>query len=222
MSALTPVPTKDHARAHRPERSWYAFAARLLPGKTSAGRWVDLGCGAGEMLELATERGLNGWGLDRVHSSAILSSAEGRCTLVADMERSLPFADGSLDGAVLVETIEHIVRAEQLIDEVARVLRPGGWLVLTTPNVAHLNYRVRALTGHAPKQEGYHLRFFTRRTLARLVRERGFRVDGYASYGRLPLLGRLLGHRAPPFVVPRAFEGILAKHFVWRLTRAGS
>lgn len=220
MPAPTPVPAKDATRRHAPGRSWYDFAARLLPPPDRAGRWVDLGCGAGELLERAAAQGLAGWGLDRVEASAARVLADGRAALVADLERPLPFRDGALDGVALIEAIEHVARAEALVDELRRVLRPGGWLLLTTPNVAHWNYRVRALTGHPPKQEGYHLRFFTRATLARLLGERGFRPDGDASYGRVPLLSRLAAAgrgRGRPFVVWPPLQPLLAKHFVWRL-----
>lgn len=207
-------------RPFAPGRSWYEFAARLLPAPAAAGHWVDLGCGAGELLERAAAAGLGGTGLDRQASSAARVLASGHPALVADLERGLPFRDASLDGAALIEAIEHVARAEALVDELARVLRPGGWLLLTTPNVAHWNYRVRALTGHPPKQEGYHLRFFTRDTLDALLTARGFRREADASYGRVPLLSRLLGRgRGRPFVVPRAFQQLLARHFVWRLRR---
>ncbi|NIP95903.1 MAG: methyltransferase domain-containing protein, partial [Akkermansiaceae bacterium] len=61
-----------------------------------------------------------------------------------------PFASGALAGATLIEVIEHIIQAESLAAELHRVIRPGGWLVLTTPNVVHWTYRFRALTGHPP------------------------------------------------------------------------
>jgi SAM-dependent methyltransferase len=162
-------------------------------------------------------------GLDQVEASAATVASAGHPALVADLERPLPFRDGSLDGVTLIEAIEHVVAAEALVDELHRVLRPGGWLVLTTPNVAHLNYRVRAVTGHPPKQEGYHVRFFTRATLEAMLSARGFTREADASYGRVPLVSRLLAAgrgRGRPFVVPAALQSLLAKHFVWRLRRA--
>lgn len=206
-----------------PGRSWYGFAAQVLPVAEDAGRWVDLGCGAGELLDLAEPQGLTGMGLDQVEASAAAVTSAGHPALVADLERPLPFRDGSLDGVTLIEAIEHVVAAEALVDELHRVLRPGGWLVLTTPNVAHLNYRVRAVTGHPPKQEGYHVRFFTRATLEAMLSARGFTREADASYGRVPLVSRLLAagrNRGRPFVVPAALQSLLAKHFVWRLRRA--
>jgi SAM-dependent methyltransferase len=215
----------DAARKLLPGRSWYRFAARLLPARAGAGRWMDLGCGRGEFLASAADQAGAGLGLDFWENNAVSTRQAGHAALVADLNRPLPLRDASLDGATLIEVVEHIVRAEALVDDLARVLRPGGWLLVTTPNVAHLRYRLRALTGHPPKQEGYHYRFFTRATLDRLFTERGFHCRARASYGTSEVrsrLGRLAGkgakykHRS---IVPEALESVLATHFVWLLQR---
>jgi SAM-dependent methyltransferase len=217
----------DGARQKRPMRPWYAYAGRILPAREIAGRWVDLGCGRGEFLELAAGRGLTGVGVDYWPSNGAAVARAGWLALAADLNRNLPFRDGSLDGASLLEVIEHIVRAEDLVDELARVIRPGGWLIVTTPNVVHVRYRWRALTGHPPKQEGYHYRFFTKKTLGETFERAGFRRCGYASFGKQALLSRLMRvvkrERALKvrYVVPRALESLFAQHFVWRFERVG-
>jgi 2-polyprenyl-3-methyl-5-hydroxy-6-metoxy-1,4-benzoquinol methylase len=125
----------------------------------------------------------------------------------------------------MIEVIEHIVQAEALVAELARVIRPGGWLIVTTPNVVHIAYRWRALTGHPPKQEGYHYRFFTRDTLAEIFAEAGFRLASQASFGKQALLSKLArlagkgSKHKVRYVVPRPLETLFAQHFVWRLER---
>jgi SAM-dependent methyltransferase len=224
--AETSAHASDESRAHNVERPWYTYAARLLPA--SAGRWVDLGCGQGEFLGLARAHGAAGTGVDYWLPNAKSAGGVGRGGVVADLNHRLPFRDASLDGVTLIEVIEHIVRAEGLVDEIARVVRPGGWLIVTTPNVVHLTYRLRALTGHPPKQEGYHYRFFTRDLLRETLETRGFRRTATASFGKQALLSklaRLAGkgrkHKVR-YVVPDALEGLLAQHFVWRLERTAA
>jgi SAM-dependent methyltransferase len=217
----------DPPRRREEQRAWYRFAARLLPEPARGGRWLDLGCGQGELLELAAGRGLCGMGLDYARGNAAAALAAGRPALVADLTRPLPLSDASLDGATLIEVIEHIVNAEALAAELARVIKPGGWLVMTTPNVAHLTYRWRALTGHPPKQEGRHYRFFTRRTLADLFGGAGFVLSARASFGKQALASKLLRpfrgrHYKLRYPVPASLESLLAQHFVWRLERARS
>ena len=211
-------------------RPWYRYAERLVP--TRPGRFLDLGCGRGEFVSgLSVPGDARALGLDRERTNAASAHSEGVPALVADLERPLPIASSSLDGVSLVEVIEHIPGAEALVDEIARVLRPGGWFLVTTPNIAHLTYRIRALTGHPPKQEGYHFRFFTARTLLACIEAGGFRLDARASYGKQALLTKLarLRSKAQPgdrdprdkvrYRVPITLEPLLAQHFVWRFTR---
>lgn len=76
-------------------------------------------------------------------------SADG-CTIVkADLGKPYPFPDGSFDGVLFSEGIEHLDAQVAALREMARVLRPGGFLVVTTPNVLNLAARLGAmLTGH--------------------------------------------------------------------------
>jgi 2-polyprenyl-3-methyl-5-hydroxy-6-metoxy-1,4-benzoquinol methylase len=67
------------------------------------------------------------------------------------------------------ETIEHVRDVQLLLSEIRRVLRPGGTLALTTP--ANLPF------GPSPDPLSPHLRFFTRRSLRRLLHELGFEVQ---------------------------------------------
>jgi 2-polyprenyl-3-methyl-5-hydroxy-6-metoxy-1,4-benzoquinol methylase len=67
------------------------------------------------------------------------------------------------------ETIEHVRDVQLLLSEVRRVLRPGGVLAVTTP--ANLS------VGRRPDPLSPHLRFFTRRSLRRLLGELGFEVE---------------------------------------------
>ncbi len=220
-------PQRDAQRKLLPGRAWYRFVVELLREVGGPrGRWVDLGCGRGELLRrLRAAGGTPGAGLDCFESNAADVLATGNAAVVADLNRPLPFRSAALDGVTLVEVIEHIVRAEQLVAEIARVVRPGGWLLVTTPNVVHFTYRWRALTGHPPKQEGYHYRFFTRDLLERTLREAGFERRRSASFGKQALLSRVARLAGKPagykvrYRVAPAFEPLLAQHFVWLLER---
>ena len=216
------------SRPHDPSRAWYRFASSLFPA--SPGRWADLGCGQGELLARVRASGSSTaratpLALDRSRENAAAARTVGAASLVADLETRLPFADRSLDGASLVEVIEHLPHAEALVEELRRVLRPGGWLLVTTPNVAHWTYRWRGLTGHPPKQEGYHFRFFTQQTLRACLTSRGFHIEARASFGKQALLtklARVAGRDRRDKVryrVPAPLEPLLAQHFVWLLRR---
>ena len=68
--------------------------------------------------------------------------------VVLDMNRSLPFPDGAFDAVTCLEGIEHTHDPRALIREFHRLLRPGGRLVLSTPNIHNLRSRIKfALRG---------------------------------------------------------------------------
>ncbi|MEN3309243.1 MAG: hypothetical protein V7603_5445 [Micromonosporaceae bacterium] len=94
-----------------------------------------------------------------------------------DAARPLPFRDESLAGVVMGDLIEHLYDPRRLLRECHRILRPAGVLVVTTPNLASLQDRMRFLLGHSPRQVDplhpylwLHIRPFTASLLARLLR----------------------------------------------------
>jgi SAM-dependent methyltransferase len=87
----------------------------------------------------------------------------------------LPFADEQFDGILFFETIEHFAQPERLVAELSRVTRPGGIMVLTTPNVLwEPAHALAAITG-LHHSEGPH-RFIRYNRLNRMVRAAGFDV----------------------------------------------
>lgn len=102
----------------------YALCAPLL----GQGRIGDIGCGVGHSYRLLAPRETVGVDLE----PAVLEGQQ-RPTVAADM-RSLPFADGELDGAIAVHSIEHVPDAGRALAELARVVKPGTAVVLVTPN----------------------------------------------------------------------------------------
>ena len=113
---------------------------------------------------------------------------------------------------VAAEVIEHVFDTAALVHEMARVLRPGGWLALTTPNLVALSGRAQLLLGRSPHNVEFdaspgtsgHIRYFTFETLEHLVTSAGLRPLGrwtnvvhFSVLGSSELVGRMrpeLGH----------------------------
>lgn len=118
---------------------------------------LDMGCGKGYLLSrLAEEYRRRGWDpadhLVGVDIDLTGFSAEGIPHREVDLNKPLPFEDGSLDIVLAVEVLEHTRAPYLLLEEVHRVLRPGGMLIFSVPNVMHALSRVSFLfNGH------YHL-----------------------------------------------------------------
>jgi len=106
-------------------RSRYRFAAQFVAGK----RVLDVACGAGFGLEMLRDAGACAIGMDLDFDPL----RGGTSQVQADAAR-LPLSDASMDVIASFETIEHVPNARALVEELRRVLRPGGVLVLSTPN----------------------------------------------------------------------------------------
>src|SRR5260221_9228884 len=112
----------------------YHFAARWVAGK----RVIDVACGEGYGTALLARAATQVTGID-LSADAIAHakrnySALGNASFECAPCTRLPIADGSVDVAVSFETLEHIAEQDAFLDELARVLKPEGLLILSCPN----------------------------------------------------------------------------------------
>lgn len=106
---------------------------RFASGLRGQGPVWDLGCGPGQIARYLHDRGVDAGGLDLAPGMIALARerSPGLAFEVGDL-RALPFADGALAGIAAFYSIIHIPRGEvvEALREMARVLRPGGHLLL--------------------------------------------------------------------------------------------
>ena len=137
---------------------------------------------------------------------------------VSNLEDGLPYPSESFRIVTCLELIEHIARTEDLLQEIYRVLRPSGYLLLSTPNFSFLNNRLHYLLGAPPCNEGVHLRYFTKQRLEFLLSRVGFKIIQRSSYGVIPLLStlttRLFRGNAVLWRVPASLESLCAYDFI--------
>jgi SAM-dependent methyltransferase len=164
-------------RPYRPGMHRFEVLAQHLPAAGSGGKWLDLGGGAGEFSVLVAKQGFEVTLVDGDPRNLANVARLGIQGVLADLNSPLTeFADASFDGVSLIEVVEHIPLAEHLVREAFRVLRPGGLLLLSTPNAVWWRERLRILLGRPPEAEGYHYRFFTVAGARGLCVSAGFRV----------------------------------------------
>jgi cyclopropane fatty-acyl-phospholipid synthase-like methyltransferase len=103
---------------------------------------LDAPCGAGAMVVSLRQRGLDASGADlEPEAQALL----GEHFCLADLNKSLPWPDASFDALFSIEGIEHLENRFRFLREAHRVLKAGGILIITTPNIVSLRSRVRFL-----------------------------------------------------------------------------
>ncbi|NUK21872.1 class I SAM-dependent methyltransferase [Streptomyces lunaelactis] len=163
------------------------------PGRPAA-TVLDVGCGDGSAAATAA-RVLKGhrivgvdWSQDALRRAAPRLSQVVRGELTSG---GLPFASGSADAVLFSEVVEHLVDPDSALDELHRVLRPGGHLMLSTPNLAAWYNRglllagvqpvfsevsLRRIHGRPGSQVVGHLRLYTARALREFVAASGFEV----------------------------------------------
>jgi len=143
--------------------------------------WLDLGCGAGSVLGRAFERGRRDVDADPVRGD--LQEAAGADLRLIDEHGCIPVEHGTIDLVWCSETIEHVADALGLLQEVRRVLKPGGRMLLTTP--AHPWLRRTVLAALRFDQHfdpmGQHVRFFSRMSLLRILEAAGLENAGIRS-----------------------------------------
>jgi SAM-dependent methyltransferase len=189
--------------ARRHERPLQLLAGRLKP----ADRVLDLGCGDGRHAALLARHVRAVVGLD--HQMLPLQFArlliqEGNVALARGDGTHLPLASQAFDGITCFDVIEHLPegRVPGLLAEAYRVLKPGGWFVVTTPNRASLHSR---LWGHRMNQKHYYE--YTLPELAALFSKAGFCVEQTTGiYLPPPVLRPYLEHYANVFPLKHAFR----------------
>lgn len=104
---------------------------------------ADLGCGDGDYSEALTQMGFKVTACDLdVGRFRYRDKIDFK---VCDVTKPLPFENNSFDYVVLAEVIEHLRNPYQVMQELSRILRPGGKMILSTPNILNLKSRIRFL-----------------------------------------------------------------------------
>jgi SAM-dependent methyltransferase len=122
--------------ADRAERFRSALRDRLPAGDPV----LDLGCGSGEISAALAAAGWRVTGTDP--SRAMLAAARRHGDAVdwvhlATPDRGLPFAPGRFAAVIASSVLEYVGDLPACLAEIARVLRPGGWLLATVPDMSH-------------------------------------------------------------------------------------
>lgn len=102
------------------------------------GAILDAGCGEGVLVEKYAEQGWNIIGVDKNYASAYVQ--EGSIT-------DLPFEDNHFDTVMALDVLEHLYYNDQgkALQEIRRVLKPGGTIVFSCPNLAHFTGRLKLM-----------------------------------------------------------------------------
>ncbi|MBD3384428.1 methyltransferase domain-containing protein [candidate division KSB1 bacterium] len=202
-------------------RPWYQWIRLLIPEELSGKHYLDLGGGAGEISRYVAQRGAKVTFVDIDQANVDHAHSLGFTANKLDLNTSLDKLGKSVyDGVLLLDVIEHIWKAEKLLSNINHLLCPGGYLFLTTPNIAHINKRLKTLLkGTPPFDEGYHIRFFTIHSIYQRLEDTHFKIDSInhatSTFGSNHLK-KFIGKGPGNLNLPVCLQNLLVRHIALR------
>jgi methionine biosynthesis protein MetW len=225
-------------RDTRPDGSVGPELRQLLQRTVSSTSTVlDVGCGDGRTCGLwLKDRAAEYVGVDISELAISEARAAGLDARRIDDATALPFADGQFDVVVCVEVLEHVFLPHRVAGEIQRVLRPGGVLLVTVPNVTYWRRRLELVVGRwNPFGDGLsttqpwrdpHIRFFTRGSLENMLLSSGFtdvKVGGYRGslFRDVPYVARLFRSPRGSTRLYQLFQRLAPSFFALHLHAVG-
>lgn len=185
-----------------PVRRWPRNRVEAIIAVPGTGESIlDVGCGDGNLLYQFRSRYSRLVGLE--YSEARLALASRNLSslnfqgLLGSAENMAQLPDNCVDRIVSADVIEHVPDVYAACSEMHRILKPGGFLIINTPNIAFIKKRLILAfgkfpstsqpnegIGDAPLFDGGHLHYFTYRSLRLVLERTGFQIIRRMGFGR--------------------------------------
>jgi SAM-dependent methyltransferase len=150
------------------------YLGRQLHALTGGGRLLDFGCGWSNYLAGAKAAGFDAVGIEVDTAKVEFARRHGLEVVQANLlDKTLP-AD-SFDAVIAQQVFEHLYDPVPHLQELKRVLKPGGILLMSVPNYGSLAAKMQGVKWDMLSPVG-HVRYFTHGTLAKFLADHGFTV----------------------------------------------
>jgi len=162
--------------------------ARVLPLFKNVGAVLDVGCLDGTIGVRIRNQGNTVCGIDASTTAVAAAQQRGIDARLGNVEERFPFEDEMFDAVFAGEIVEHIFDIDTMLAEIHRVLKPSGFLVVTTPNLAAFGRRMLLLLNRNPNIEiaftgsaAGHIRYFIKRTLFDILAAHSLKATALTS-----------------------------------------
>lgn len=169
--------SRSAARGFRRHSKFLRGFETLLQAKPPEIRLLDVGCSSGSFLGSAIKLGFRAEGVEPAPRACATAQASG-LKVFNGLLHQARFAAGSFDAISLLEVIEHLKEPLPVLQESARLLRPGGVMLVGTGNTA--SWTAKAFGNHWDylriEKHGGHVSFFNPGSLAKLAAQAGLEL----------------------------------------------
>ncbi len=154
---------------------------------------LDLASGEGAVSELIKSLGCEVTAFDISKEALKKAANRGVKTVQGNVEEELPFKDETFDAIFWGDNVEHLFLPEKTLKEINRVLKKGGRLITSCPNMGYWRYRIYyLLNGMIPQTEWYganpweweHIRFFNKVVISNFLNSNGFKMEKFFGVSR--------------------------------------
>lgn len=137
-------------------------------------RLLDVGCARGHLSAVLASQGWRVTGIEYDAADAAIARDKGIDVIVGTAEDAMGTMNEKFDVIVFADVLEHFVHPEDVLSQARALLVPGGRIVISIPNVAHLSVRLQLLMGSFTYTDRgildrTHLHFYTKKTLKKMI-----------------------------------------------------
>ncbi|MDR1241513.1 MAG: methyltransferase domain-containing protein [Deltaproteobacteria bacterium] len=162
------------------------WTAKMLEGLDTEGMMLDNGCGVGILSRHIPAERLTG--LD-ISSEMLFRARHLIPTVVQSNSCALPFAEKTFDGIFCRSILHHIQQPEAAVTEMARVLKPDGWVTLAETNTSILSWLPRIMAKHGGHFSDDHQNLSKKKLEDLLGKNFAITKVTYFGYAAYPVLG---------------------------------
>lgn len=181
-SVYDPAGEKEVVARFWRDQTWFVkLLEKYVPAR---GRLFEIGCGSGQLLKAAHDRGWDVAGVE-VAPDAVRWAVENLSLEIFEGDfLELNFEPESYDAVVMLNVIEHVDDPQPFLNKAAEILKPGGFLLMRTPNL-DLWYNMARIKKGLPIVSGlttHHFYYFNLDSLAPLLKKAGFTLAHHTTY----------------------------------------